>query len=660
MKRSERTKAFLIIGMLFAILSSHLPLMYTLFYHELTGVSRAEAGSINLSGASVDRRIILEGEWEFYWDRLLVTQTLNNVLPDILIRVPDYWSRYKLNGSYLPEGGFASYRLMLDGFSESRQVTIYLPDFGSAYRVYIDRELASESGVVSEDTAEVFTTTDARLYPVTLKAGYEHEVIIEVATTRFSGLYMAPVLKSYGSALQQDSRQNNIRMILFGTALFSFFGLVIVYLLSYKENRRSAWLPVMGFLVLVRIMMTTEFYSFWQNMIFFRLSYESSNSLMFFISFVFKYLLIFLIEELLGIVFTRREKLGFLTYYTILFLLYILIPQGFYNRHLTILIPVCAFFIEIYSFFKVYRNRQKMKKYGLLVYWGTILAITGLIIDCYYINGNVYLNLSLSLLILLSAYLMILSTVSAIRAAAVYRDFAVSSAQLAQARAQISMHTEYYEALSAQISEVRAIRHDVRHFVGVIRQLSEEVRYEELKEFLNEYGEKADPSPLPVFCENIVANSILGYYSLRLKECGIPFRCACQIPKQLTVSDSDLCVVLSNALENAMEACGKLENQEARYVIAEAGNKNGQLLIKIVNTFNGLVNRRDGSFLSTKDGDSHGLGLQNIKKVVNAYGGFAKTEHSGTVFTLMAAFPNSSALEESCTDDPSPEYSKPR
>jgi len=645
MKRLHRTEILLIAGMIFAIFASHLPVMYTSFYHELTGVSKSEAGKLHLPNGDNGKRTILDGEWEFYWNRLLVTENQHNVSPDLYLPVPDYWSRYQFNGNYLPANGYASYRLTLDGYSSSCPVTVYLPDFGSAYRVYIDRSLTSESGTVSKNQEDVFTTTDAQLYPITLSAAKEHQIVIEVATTRFSGLYMAPVLQSYDAADLQGSNRNNLRMILFGTVLFSFFVLVMMYILTYRKNNRSIWLPVIGFLVLVRIMMTMEFYHFWQNTLFFHISYEDTNPLMFLVSFVFKYLLIFLVEELLGIVFSRREKLGFLIYYIVLYLLYLFIPYGFYNRHLTILLPVCAFAIETYLFFKVYHNRSRMKRYGLLIYWGTVLAITGLIIDCYYINGNIYLNLSLVLLLLLSAYLMILSMVAAMQAADVYLDFAVASAGLEQAREQISMQTEYYDALREQMGEVRAIRHDVRHFVGVIRRLSEERRYEDLTKFLSDYVEKVDPAPLPVFCENIVANSILGYYSLRFMKRGIPFRCTCQIPAQLSVSDSDLCIVLGNALENAMEACGKQGANQTLYVAAEARSMTGQFLIKITNTHNGIVHQRDDSFLSTKSGASHGLGLQNIKKVVNAAGGIIKTEHNAETFTLMAALPISSCTK---------------
>ena len=639
MKRPGRTEILLILGMLFALLASHLPVVYTLLYHSISNVPISKNASLHIFDVSNGERIVLDGDWEFYWNRFIVTDSNQESTPDFLIQVPDYWSKYWLNGNYLPADGFASYRLRLEGFQTSRPVTIYLPDFGSAYRVFIDGTLTAESGVVSESSAEVFTTTKVNLFPVTLTKAQEHEVIIEVATTRFSGLYMAPVMTDYESAVHSGSIRNNLRFLLFGTALFSFFVLMMGYILSFRMVKRSIWLPVMGLFVLLRIMLTTEFYSFWQNILFFRLSYEDVNSFMFFLSFAFKYLLIFLIQELLGIMFSRKEKLGLLLYYTVLYLMYFFIPHGFYNRHLTILLPVCAFLMEIYAFFKVYLNRRKMKKYGLAVYWGAVLAITGLIIDCYYINGNVYWNLSLALLFLFTGYLMILSLVSTIQTAGVSRDFAVSSAHLMSAREQIAMQTEYYDALSVQINEVRAIRHDFRHFVSVLGRMADEGRYTELSQFLREYAGRSDMEPLPVFCENVVANSILGYYSLRLKEHSILFHCTCGIPKKLSVSNSDLCVVLGNALENAMEACKKLEAPEVRSLSVEARTVNGQLLIKITNTYNGTMNQEDGRYLSTKEKPYHGIGLQNIKKVMAANGGYVKTEYSQTVFTLMAAFP---------------------
>src|SRR5690606_15041065 len=133
--------------------------------------------------------------------------------------------------------------------------------------------------------------TKANIYPVALPAQQRHDVVIEVATTRFAGLYMAPVLIDYDRAVLMGNLRNNIRFILFGIALFSFFVLLVWYILSYKTVRRSVWLPFIGLFVLLRIMLTTDFYGFWQDILFFGLSYEAANPLMFFLTFAFKYLL---------------------------------------------------------------------------------------------------------------------------------------------------------------------------------------------------------------------------------------------------------------------------------------------------------------------------------------------------------------------------------
>lgn len=640
MKEPKHIRMQLLAGFILAVLIPHLPVLYTLFYHELTGEPTSVNASISLSGDYSGKRTVLDGEWEFYWNRLLVTEPGQDAAPDFLIPVPGYWSLHQLNGSYLPAKGYASYRLTLKGLDAVRPVTVCLPDFGSAYRAFLDGELVSESGVVSKNTAEVFTTPKATLYPVTLSKGQEHEIVIETATTRFSGLYKAPVLEDYAQAVQEDSGRNATRFILFGTVLFSFLVLTVVYILSYRRGIRSAWLMALISCVLLRLMLVSEFYAFWQNRLFFNLSYEATNDLMFLISFALKFLMIFLFQEQFDLHFSRREKAGFFLYYTAIFLAHCFIPYGIYNRHLTVLLPASSFVLEIYSFCKVYLGNRKLQPYALLIYWGTIIAIGGLIVDCYYTNGNIYPNLSMVLLGSLSVYLTLLSVAYILRVVAAYKEFEVSSARLTLARNQIAMQTEYYDALSAQMNEVRSVRHDVRHFVGALKRLSDEGRYEELSRFLNEYAERSDTEPLPVFCENVVANSILGYYSLRFKEHGIVFHCACQIPKQLSISDSDLCVVLGNALENAMEACKKLEDQEARSVSTEARTVNGQLLIKIANAYNGTLNQRDGRYLTTKGGPYHGMGLRNIQKVVDTYGGYVKTEHSGTVFTLMAAFPD--------------------
>ena len=72
MKRYKHTGVLMIFGVLFVIVISHIPVLYTMFYHDITGSPTSKKGNIILSGGASNQRIVLDGEWEFYWNRLLV------------------------------------------------------------------------------------------------------------------------------------------------------------------------------------------------------------------------------------------------------------------------------------------------------------------------------------------------------------------------------------------------------------------------------------------------------------------------------------------------------------------------------------------------------------------------------------------------------------
>lgn len=640
MKRTNMREWFLIMGLMLAVFFMNLPVVYTHLYHDLTGAPRALNGSMDLSSVSpADGMIYLDGQWEFYWNRLIATEREQLSNPDMIIDVPDSWSNYIINGKHLSAGGCGSYKLTLTGMEYDKPIILYIPDFSGAYRVFIDGQLATESGTVSSNMNKIFTIPKADLYPVTLSEETTHEVVIEVATTRFSGLYMTPVLGDYHMIISENSFRNEVRLILFGIVLFSFLVLIAIYALSVRRKLYSLWLPVMIFFILMRIMLTSEFYSMWQSVLFFNLSYESTNELMYLTTFVLKYLLMFLVEEQCGITFTKQEKTGFLIYYVFLYLIYLFTPQNIYNSYLSVLVPMLTYTLDIYLFIKIYRGRQKLKKFGMVVFWGVALVISGLTIDSYYINGKIFMNMSLTLLLLFTVFALIMSWVYAMRMGDLYDNFTKSSSRLELANNQIAVQKEYYDALRGQMNEIREIKHDIRHFVGVMSRLTKEGKFDELKVFLDEYSEKTEMDQLPVFCDNVVANSIIGYYYMRAKEQGISFESRCNITRQLAMSDSDLCIVLGNALENAVEACKQMDSSEMRFVSIEAGKLRGQALLKVINSYNGRLEIRDGRYISSKDGKSNGLGIRNIEKVIESYGGFVKLEHEGKIFTLMAAFP---------------------
>lgn len=643
MSRKKYLGWMLISVFIITIFLIFLPVLSTSFYHKVAPVSEDGEAQLDLSEADlIKTKIYLEGQWELFWEKLIVTDHENGVAPDLIIHVPGEWSNYQINQKKLPADGYASYRLTLQNFTCDYPVALYIPDFAGAYSIYVDGELASKSGIISKNTKDIYTVPKAELYPISISGKAEYEVIVEVATTKFSGLYMTPVLCSYDEVTAENSVRNSLRLILFGIAFFAFINLFFIYLFAVRRKLHSFWMPVMIFLVLIRTMLTTEFYSFWQTALFFDLPYEKTNTLMYFVTFALKYLLLFLVQEQCGIKFSKREKTGFFVYYASLFLAYLLIPKSIYNQYLSVTIPMLTYVLDFYLFIKVYINREKLIKFGLVIFCGAALVISGLSLDSFYINGLIHMNMSIVLLLMLVIFMVILSIVYSMRYGDLYDDFTTSASKLEMARKQINMQKEYYDKLSSQFDEIRRIKHDINHIVGTMNVLTKEGNYDRLEEFLNEYTQASMLEQLPLFCNHSVANSIIGYYYIQAKREDISFESRCILDEKLSLPDSDLCIILGNALDNAITACKHMKPAQKRFISITSRSMNRYFLIQVSNSYNGQLEMKGGRLVSTKEEGSHGYGISNIKRVAEAYGGYVKIEHDGAIFTLTAAVLNHS------------------
>lgn len=138
-------------------------------------------------------------------------------------------------------------------------------------------------------------------------------------------------------------------------------------------------------------------------------------------------------QEQCGIEFVKREKIGFLVYYILLYLIYLLVPNSIYNQYLSVLVPMLTYVLDFYLFFKTYYGRQTMKKFGEVVLLGVIFVIAGLTVDSYYTNGKIYMNMSLTLLFFFTLFALIMNWVYAIRGLDIYDDFIKSSSRLEMA-----------------------------------------------------------------------------------------------------------------------------------------------------------------------------------------------------------------------------------
>ena len=122
------------------------------------------------------------------------------------------------------------------------------------------------------------------------------------------------------------------------------------------------------------------------------------------------------------------------------------------------------------------------------------------------------------------------------------------------------------------------------------------------------------------FCENEAANLIFSAFAGRMKEHDIAISIKAQIPRNIHISESDLCVLLSNALENALHACGKLQEKGNTGVMeVNAYQKGKKLFFQFINSCDDNISFADGVPVTTQPG--HGIGINSICTLVEKYGG---------------------------------------
>lgn len=186
---------------------------------------------------------------------------------------------------------------------------------------------------------------------------------------------------------------------------------------------------------------------------------------------------------------------------------------------------------------------------------------------------------------------------------------------------QVTQAVREIEALQESQRKTSAYRHDLRHHMQYVSVCIENGRLEQAQAYIHEICSEIEQSKVTVFCENETANLIFSAFDKRARDQGISISIQGEgIPKNISVSESDLCVLLSNALENALHACQKRREKGAPGKIAVlAYEKKGKLFLQIINSCDEDILFERG--LPVTNSRGHGLGVRSICAIVEKYGG---------------------------------------
>jgi hypothetical protein len=314
------------------------------------------------------------------------------------------------------------------------------------------------------------------------------------------------------------------------------------------------------------------------------------------------------------------------------------------NYSISVFVVICIvnLILAFVSWWWVYKYIRRLKHIILRRYlWPllTMMSITSKLLVDFFSNNTFSLNPASDQTIIWS---MIALCVFALSMLVLLLHNAISSAMLAAAK-NISDHLSYeldtqkrqYESQLQNQNEIRRMKHDIKGHLITVTGLLQNGKHEEAVQYLRKITELTSISTNPTYANDPYINAVVSGYSTLFEHNNVKFTCNIQIAP-IEKYPVELCLVFSNALQNALEASLKLP-QEKRSVSVTAKLKFDYLVLQVANRFADKIELGDGSIpRTTKESAGHGYGLTSIKTTLEALDGVLHLRTDNDVFILEA------------------------
>lgn len=196
---------------------------------------------------------------------------------------------------------------------------------------------------------------------------------------------------------------------------------------------------------------------------------------------------------------------------------------------------------------------------------------------------------------------------------------------------------KHYAEVENMYRQVRGWRHDYKHHIQTMKAHLVMKQYQELDEYLSELDTDLTEVDTVIKTGNVRIDAVLNSKLAVAKARGIRVNAKATVPEQLRMKEVDLCVIIGNLLDNAMEACVETMG-EKQYIRVYIGVLKGQLYIYVSNSMADNIRKEGGQYLSTKRGN-RGFGLMRIDRVVKKYNGYLNRQHEEGVFATEIMLP---------------------
>lgn len=206
---------------------------------------------------------------------------------------------------------------------------------------------------------------------------------------------------------------------------------------------------------------------------------------------------------------------------------------------------------------------------------------------------------------------------------------------------QSDLLEKHCEEVQNMYRQTRGWRHDYHNHIQTMKAHLAMGRLEELDQYLSELDQDLLTVDTVIKTGNVMIDAVLNSKISLARQRGIAVDAKAIVPKELdtSISEVDLSLIIGNLMDNAMEACMRVDEPGQRFIRVYIDILKGQLYIYVMNATAGELKRVGRVYETLKNSRHHGFGLMRIDKVVDRYHGYLERENEEGVFATEVLLP---------------------
>ncbi|MDD2980333.1 MAG: GHKL domain-containing protein [Hespellia sp.] len=581
--------------------------------------------------------------WAFYPDKLLTPSALEiEASQDYMFytSIGEHTNFSEFNSEDSPHGS-GSYLLHIRLPEQIDTYALTLPEIYSAYKLYINDELALQMG--NPDPGSYEPLTQNRM--VTFRAGGEVTILLAVSDYShfYSGLVYPP---AFGSPLKANIMRGAQLGITISVVIIGIIGAILSLYLSIRMKHTNA--------LIFSLLCLTAALSCSYPLIhtYVALPIQPWYALEIAFGYLLTLFVIFLHNQMCEV----DDWIQYVSILAAALFCLLALCYGLFSSHLTL--PVMRIFSVLVFIFKAgtalylltvsFLSLNTHRKVAPLFYasalYATFLAWDRILPEYEPILTGWFPQWGSLVFCIAIGYTLWHDIVTAY---SYNLSFAEEHRQITR---QLDMQIEYANQISGKSEENRRQLHDFRQHLrtitGIVSQIECEPaahsKKEELLEYLAQIPEVSAPretASVGAFSNHVAIDALLQYYYAAASKHAIRAELSLYLPEGIPLSDVQFCTILGNLLENAVDGC-KRQGENERFIQISVKQTADTFFIKIENSYDGKYNRQGEHFLSRKAGTIRfGIGLESVHDLVCQAGGTLDVYPMETVFRVGISLP---------------------